>query len=328
MTISAAYTYGLDVSPIEMEDDTEEQLLDVATEIDGIPLPKEIKKSLWKTLGSLITGAADVPVAYLESKAAEIRSLSAAKQKVDTTTIKLVAKSIEGDQQLIDRAVSCYAGRLIKEQGYREKIAKIAVDELKVNPPKEDSAKSVDEDWLNNVFDITKNISSEELQTIWGKLIAGEIKQPGSYSIRALHTLKTLSQREAMLFERACSLATQDGHILKINNHLSESFNLTFGDFLELGAAGLTQESTSLNVTYNGPFLIGEYAFVWSKENTKDIQFSCWKMSPIGIEIKKLVKHTTREDYVNTIAEYIHKMGYKIHVLKDGRPVLTNENFG
>lgn len=41
---------------------------DILSYIDHIPLPPEIKKSLWKSVGRLITGLVDVPVAYLDAK--------------------------------------------------------------------------------------------------------------------------------------------------------------------------------------------------------------------------------------------------------------------
>jgi hypothetical protein len=44
--------------------------------------------------------------------------------------------------------------------------------------------KSVDQDWLSNWRDSAEKVSSEELQQLWGKILAGEVKSPGRYSLR------------------------------------------------------------------------------------------------------------------------------------------------
>ena len=41
-------------------------------------------------------------------------------------------------------------------------------------------------------------MSSEELQTLWGRVLAGEIKSPGTFSLRTLEFLKNTSHEEAL----------------------------------------------------------------------------------------------------------------------------------
>lgn len=66
---------------------------------------------------------------------------------------------------------------------------------------------TVEEDWLYRWRDHAGEVSSEELQKIWGKLLAGEVKAPGTYSLRTLEFLKNLSRSEAQLIERVSSFA-------------------------------------------------------------------------------------------------------------------------
>ena len=47
-------------------------------------------------------------------------------------------------------------------------------------------------------------MSSEELQTLWGRTLAGEIKSPGSYSLRTLDFLKNLSHKPGVPDRQAC----------------------------------------------------------------------------------------------------------------------------
>ena len=62
-----------------------------------------------------------------------------------------------------------------------------------------------DHDWTARFFNDVQDVSSEEMQSLWAKILAGEVERPGSTSIRALGILKNLDKRSARLFERFCS---------------------------------------------------------------------------------------------------------------------------
>lgn len=61
----------------------------------------------------------------------------------------------------------------------------------------------VDVDWSARFFDYAKDISDEEAKIIWGKILAGEIKTPGSYFKRTLSVLRNIETIEAKWFVEA-----------------------------------------------------------------------------------------------------------------------------
>ena len=50
-------------------------------------------------------------------------------------------------------------------------------------------------------------MSSEEMQVLWTRVLAGEVREPGTTSIRTLGILKDLDEATAQLFSRFCSAA-------------------------------------------------------------------------------------------------------------------------
>lgn len=62
-----------------------------------------------------------------------------------------------------------------------------------------------DHDWTARFFDDVQDVSSEEMQSLWAKVLAGEVERPGSTSIRTLSILRNLDQGAAILFRRLCS---------------------------------------------------------------------------------------------------------------------------
>ncbi len=126
-----------------------------------------------------------------------------------------------------------------------EAIADAAATEL----PNDVSDKPLDADWRRKFFLEAENVCDADMQLLWGKILAGEIAAPGTFSVRSLDTLRRLSRSEAEIFQRACSLAMKDGWIALPSQDLNvalELFGLPFDSILALRDAGLLQPSDTL----------------------------------------------------------------------------------
>ena len=62
-----------------------------------------------------------------------------------------------------------------------------------------------DHDWTARFFGDVQDVSSEEMQVLWAKVLAGEIERPRSTSIRTLNILRNLDHATAGLFRSLCS---------------------------------------------------------------------------------------------------------------------------
>ena len=68
----------------------------------------------------------------------------------------------------------------------------------------------VNEDWIYRWRDAAGQVSSEDMQVLWGKVLAGEIRHPGAFSLRTLDFLRNLSPDEARLIERLAQFVVND----------------------------------------------------------------------------------------------------------------------
>lgn len=112
-------------------------------------------------------------------------------------------------------------------------------------PPDE----SIDNDWLFRWRDCASQVSSDELQTLWGKILAGEIKAPGSYSLRTLEFLKNLSQSEAAAITKLSQFVINEHMIFKdpdllSNEGISFDFLLNMENLGVISGAGLNLHTT------------------------------------------------------------------------------------
>ena len=66
---------------------------------------------------------------------------------------------------------------------------------------------SISDDWLNAFENEASQMSSQQMQLLFGKILAGEIRKPTSYSIKAVKLMAQLDNRAASLFRLLCSLS-------------------------------------------------------------------------------------------------------------------------
>lgn len=65
----------------------------------------------------------------------------------------------------------------------------------------------IDPDWFHQFIQLSENTSSKMMQALWGKILAGEIANPGTFSFKSLTILKRMTNKEAIAFQHACQLA-------------------------------------------------------------------------------------------------------------------------
>ena len=200
---------------LPMTEDETTDLLDAATNFlvdSAIPVP--FWKNVAKALRQLSTAAIEWPAVYFEGKIAEKRAETQARIKIIEENTTQITGQMEVPPEYAQRAVKKYGEKILREQSNLDKICSIAVNLLK----KEKSASSTDrsadsseeetisDDFLNSFEEEARQKSTEDMQLLFGRILADEIRKPGRYSIRTVRALGQLDQNTAALFKRLCSV--------------------------------------------------------------------------------------------------------------------------
>ena len=180
------------------------------------------------------------------------------------------------------------------------------------------SSEPVDNDWTTRYFNIIEDVSKEEMQILWGKILAGEVKQPKSFSIRTLETIRNLSKHEANVFKNAANFAIKLGNenfIFENNNKekLKNDIGISYADIALLIDIGLMQSGSFVNYhIFQNPvdsqqiFTAGNFAiFVNIKANTPTIQIPANIFSRAGNELIKIIFPTVSFEYLQYFANSI-----------------------
>uniref|UniRef100_UPI003F4C6ED9 DUF2806 domain-containing protein n=1 Tax=Brachyspira catarrhinii TaxID=2528966 RepID=UPI003F4C6ED9 len=171
------------------------------------------------------------------------------------------------------------------------------------------SDKPVDKDWFTRYFNIVQDISNEDIQDLWAKLLAGEIKQPGSFSYRTLETLKNMTTDEAELFTKVAKLLfygkEREKYIFK-NLTLLQKYGISLSDITKLMDSGVISSLNDLNLTISSEIVISNnnYLFKLSKNKNKNtniliinlMDVNVFKLSESGKEILELIDDKCSND--------------------------------
>lgn len=300
---------------------------DILATIDGIPLPPEIKKNLWKSIGRLITGIVDVPVAYLEARVQQIKSESNALALVTKYAAESAAKEFGQDKFLIDRTVNHFGSKLLREQINREKTIQLALEDLKINPPKEDSKKEIDDDWLEMFSRIAETKSNEDVQLFLSKILSGEIRNPGAFSPKTIQTLSLLDQNTAKIFQNFCNISFEipqlgDSMVCVMtepfgsagNNALSP-VGLSYSQLTQLQDSGLIQYDLNAwrqfpSVLFQFPFTLGNQTFKFDVKNEtakEPTKVTIINFTRVGLEMRRVIHSSSNDKYNEKFKEWFVK---------------------
>jgi hypothetical protein len=186
------------------------------------------------------------------------------------------------------------------------------------------SDKPLDDDWLFSWRDYAGRVSASELQDLWGRTLAGEIKQPGSYSIRTLEFLKGLSKSEAELISTAAKFVIAETIYRKKEKFL-EKDGLHLSQLLFLQDIGVLSgvEAFGLSTTYKSiqpdryfrPLTASNKILLLEDDDpSKAVKAEVYLLTQVGKEVLKLASFQVNEEYLISVAQDFVKKGVKVKV--------------
>jgi hypothetical protein len=195
----------------------------------GVQLPSI---SMPQTLKNVDKAVAKIILACGENVEARIRSNTSQAKAEGKIRVEETLRTPEERRKLENRTAA----------------TKAALEDLEQNPGAGDAKAEIEDDWLNFYARLAEDKSSEELQGLFGRILAGEIKRPGSFSLRTLQLLVTISKNDAEGVSKFLSYAI-DGMIVPYGGSGPTDGERLF--MQEMGIAGHPSQigGMSLNVT-------------------------------------------------------------------------------
>ena len=258
----------------------------------------------------LLGGVVDIPNAYIDSVADRIRTES--EQELKKMVAKGDAKIDEYREQLSAGLSKHMAARELKKVANKRRIAERAIKVIEDEPGQEESSATteLDEDWLNHFQDYAEKASSEELQQLWARVLAGKIRKPKSFSLSTLRFMSEVDQETALLFEKETKYWLAGGFIVKPPNLIGE--RLLGMIFLE--EVGLLQDvngqlRNTIEMKRNAIIFMREGNYNLVLKALTNITYNVIRISRIGREILDILP---TKDHFAVLEHVFESMSGKI----------------
>lgn len=151
-----------------------------------------------------------------------------------------------------------------------------------------------DPDWTARFFNSVQDISSEDMQKIWGKILAGEVERPGKTSLRTMDILRNMTKKDAELFKKISAFVLGNGFIFYERVSTNSYMNMNYDNILHLQNCGLINAGSLL-----------ESKILW--ENRTKITFKYQKNL---LEVPK--KPNSTEEALNIPALWLTEAGEEL----------------
>ncbi|WP_032096032.1 MULTISPECIES: DUF2806 domain-containing protein [unclassified Alteromonas] len=212
----------------------------------------------------------------------------------------------------------------LNEQINKAECLKIAEEELTSTPDHQISDEGVNTDWFNEWLENSEKVTTEETRYIWGRILAGEIKKPGSYSVRTLNVLKHLSMDEALIFQRLVSVTSQNFCFRPVITGLLSHY-IAPHEIMLMEEAGLL-DNTSDNArtltlqnnskdSFKSAFKMGDKVLELSSETMRPPPtYSIFKLTSAGEQLLPFAFVEFNNDYIEKCREYFTQQGFTVRV--------------
>ena len=169
-----------------------------------------------------------------------------------------------------------------------------------------------DHDWTARFFDCVQDVTSEDMQKIWSRILAGEVESPGRTSLRTLDTLRNMTELDAETFRGVCDFVIGN-RIVFYNESVKHFEALMYGKLLHLEECGLL--TIGSNLAYHIDWQKPKYYFLdpdgmslmikSDSENNSAINIPAIRLTSAGHQLSTFAPRTLHTEYLRAFSEFL-----------------------
>ena len=159
------------------------------------------------------------------------------------------------------------------ELANRVTVLERAICELQDQNVKKIDYNGLDVDVVAAVFDSAKTKGSDYMRNLMARLLAGEIQNPGSFSIRTIRTAEQLEQKIATVFRKLCSISC--ALRVRIENDPLNRVIVDDRRVLSLDIGPAENGLSDYGLSYSNLLLLSEYGLTVSEIDTRTDYWFC-----------------------------------------------------
>lgn len=220
----------------------------------------------------------------------------------------------------------------LKKLKNQKNIAEIAKESAEEGTDFKETS-GVNEEWLDRFMESAGFVSSEDMQVIWGKILANEFEKPGTTPPNMIRVLSEITPTLARAFRKICSMKiwicplSEDRNIEQMfqkifvpySEHSAEFYQmgLSFNILNELETLGVIKFSSisgyvSKGIDNNKVLLcIGDKLELIDSHKKDEVPIGNVLLTSVGQALQKITEVEEIPNYYEMIREYVLNNGIK-----------------
>ena len=224
---------------------------------------------------------------------------------------------------LLRAAAAKFSAREVQRFVNLQRIAMHAEEQARQLGDEAVSEEPVDTDWLNRWRENAQDVSVEDMQKVWGRILTEEVKAPGSYSMGTLEFLRTLSKNDALKISAIGPYVIVHGQFIYRDQPFLDRKQILFSHLLELQEMGIVSGVEAIGLTWSMGSAVqdkftnmitayGKGLLVQRDTKEPALELKVYRITKLGREILGLGDYAPDEDYIKYLGAEIKKKGFGV----------------
>ncbi|WFU89481.1 DUF2806 domain-containing protein [Rhizobium sp. CC1099] len=213
----------------------------LSVEITSTGIKASAKSRAIAAVERLLGNVADLGNAWIEGATTRKRAKNEGERQLIEAAAKYGVERMGYDEELAKRAFENHFKKVAQAQVNKDAVAHAAIQDLRRHNPTDEETNSgpdeVSEEFMARFEGYAEGATTEQLRERWGRILAGEIRKPGTFSPKVMRTTDELDAATAELFEELVPFRLVDCIVKCIMPR-----ELDFEQSLRLVSAGLLVE--------------------------------------------------------------------------------------
>lgn len=226
--------------------------------------------------------------------------------------------------QLLNAAKQDAMVSILQKELNIQKTVALTLEEASQISDEQVSDEEVDPDWFTQWRENAQNVSKEDMQRVWAKILAGEIKAPGRFSLRTLGYVSLMSQHDAKLIDKIAPFAFNK-LIFQIKNEDWVKLEVTIGELIELEDIGIISGAVSIGFTRtiasqdpdkfsSVQVCHNKVVIITHNDPSEKLTMGVINITRVGREIILMGNSKANENYIKIVAELIKSKGFEVEI--------------
>jgi hypothetical protein len=173
-------------------DKEQTEIVAIANDLLGASEP--VRTTFAAAVSRMLGGLASFPAAWFRRAVQGFEDTTDARSIVAKGLAQAVVEHGKNDPAIMQAAIGAYMPTVVRKLANRAEVLSIAAEEIRVSNATGERAAPLDDDWMNAFMRFSEDASSGRLQLLFGKILAGEIVNPGSFTPATLRAVSELTQ--------------------------------------------------------------------------------------------------------------------------------------